>query len=99
MYALCSSECQGDFRLTRLPAWLFGWLSLFRGSQYYLGPTVRPQSNHMKLAPQFLFGTELVLRQFVGVLLLKAKIAAWESMKKTTSAAARPAASNCDSGS
>ncbi|GFY31099.1 hypothetical protein TNCV_4360061 [Trichonephila clavipes] len=31
----------------------------------------------------------------VGVLLLKAKIAAWEPMKKTTFAGARPVDSNC----
>ncbi|GFX88634.1 hypothetical protein TNCV_2660451 [Trichonephila clavipes] len=36
-----------------------------------------------------------MLRQSVGVLLLKVKIAAWKSMMMTTFAGASPAASNC----
>ncbi|GFV71691.1 uncharacterized protein TNCV_3534791 [Trichonephila clavipes] len=41
-------------KTTRLPAWLFGRLSHCRRSQHDLRPTVRPQSSHIKWAPQFL---------------------------------------------
>ncbi|GFV00246.1 hypothetical protein TNCV_3322971 [Trichonephila clavipes] len=34
-------------------------------------------------------------RQSVGVLLLKAEVTAWESMRKTTFTGTMPAASNC----
>ncbi|GFT34460.1 hypothetical protein TNCV_4124521 [Trichonephila clavipes] len=58
--ALRSSEGQGDFRLIWLGS-LLGFLanSHYRGSQYDLELTVRPQSSLMRLSPQFYFGIEL----------------------------------------
>ncbi|GFU10972.1 hypothetical protein TNCV_2934571 [Trichonephila clavipes] len=52
---LCSFNSQGDFFGWNdlAPFLVFGHLSHSWGSQHDLGPTVRPQSSQMRLAPQF----------------------------------------------
>ncbi|GFY28811.1 hypothetical protein TNCV_4719461 [Trichonephila clavipes] len=72
--AICPSEGQGDFRLSRLGS-LLGFLV----------------HSFIDDDPNMIWDP----LQSVGVLLLKSKVADWESMKKTTFAGVRPADSKC----